>query len=349
MIRRFITCSALMVLPAAVLQADFSYEQSSKITGGVMAGMMKVAGVFSKTAREPMRSTIAVKGDRMVTITGQTASVIDLSKETITEINYQRKQYSVMTFAEMAQMMEELAQKSKSKDASGATFKIDVQDTGQTRQINGMDTRQMIVKMVMEGTDAESGKSGGLVVTADMWLAPKVAGYEEITQFYSRMAQKMAWTPTGGLTAMAGPDASKALSELYKEGSKLNGIPVLQNIRMGAEGGEGGAQAGAGGQQAPAQQPQQQAEEERPSIGRALGGRLGGFGRFGRRKKQEEPEPQPQPQQQAAQPSGGQDSASGALLEMVTETTNFSSAPVDASKFEVPAGFKQVKPQRRPR
>lgn len=343
MIRRFLTCSALILLPASLLQADFSYEQTSKITGGVMAGMMKVAGVFSKSAREPMRSTVAVKGDRMVTTSGQTASIIDLAGETITEINFQRKQYSVMTFAEMAQMMEEMARKMKSKDAPDASFKITVNETGQTRQINGMDTRQMIVKMVMEAKDAETGKTGGMVVTADMWLAPKVAGYDEVTGFYTRMAQKMSWTPGGGMAAMAGPEASKALSELYKEGSKLNGIPVVQNIRIGGEGDPGTAEAGAAQQQAPAQQ--QQAQEEQPSIGRALGGRLGGFGRLGR-KKQEEPPP---PQQGSQPAGGGQPSAPGALLEMTTETTNFSAAPVDASKFEVPAGFKQVKPDKRMR
>jgi hypothetical protein len=30
---------------------------------------------------------------------------------------------------------------------------------------------------------------------------------------------------------------------------------------------------------------------------------------------------------------------------MVTETSNFSPAPVDGAKFEVPAGFKQVQPE----
>jgi hypothetical protein len=30
------------------------------------------------------------------------------------------------------------------------------------------------------------------------------------------------------------------------------------------------------------------------------------------------------------------------LLETTTETVNFSGAPVDASRFEVPAGFKLV-------
>lgn len=345
-------CIALAVLPASSLLADFSYEQTSKITGGALAGAMKFAGMFSKAAREPMRSTIAVRGDRMVTLSGDTASVIDLAKETMTEINFKKKEYSVMTFAELAQMMEELSRKMKSKDAPDAKFTVSVTETGQTRQINGMNTRQMIVKMIMEAKDAESGKTGGMVVTADTWVAPKVAGYEEITAFYTRMSQKMSWMPGGGgMTAMAGPEASKALGELYKEGSKLNGIPVLQNISMGAAGQDGTAPP-AGGQAQQAPPPQRQEQAEKPSaggaLGSALGGRLGGFGRLGRRK-QEQPPPEQAPQQtqqaQGQAPAG----APGSLLEMTTELTSFSSAPVDASKFEVPAGFKQVKPEKRMR
>ncbi len=34
--------------------------------------------------------------------------------------------------------------------------------------------------------------------------------------------------------------------------------------------------------------------------------------------------------------------SSGALMEITSEMSNFSSAPVDPSRFAVPAGFKQV-------
>ena len=33
------------------------------------------------------------------------------------------------------------------------------------------------------------------------------------------------------------------------------------------------------------------------------------------------------------------------LMELTTEASGFSTADVDASKFEVPAGFKQVEPE----
>ena len=67
---------------------------------------------------------------------------------------------------------------------------------------------------------------------------------------------------------------------------------------------------------------------------------MGGLGGLGRRKK-EEPQQQQQAEQPAATsaPSGG---APGALLEMTTESSNFSTGAVDPSKLQVPAGFRQV-------
>src|ERR1700682_3379508 len=55
----------LACLPACLL-ADFSYDQSTKITGGMMAGVMKFAGAFSKQAREAPQSPGGVKGELMV-------------------------------------------------------------------------------------------------------------------------------------------------------------------------------------------------------------------------------------------------------------------------------------------
>src|SRR2546421_8838055 len=67
-------------LPAALL-ADFSYEQSTKITGGAMMSMMRFAGAFSKQAREPIQGTVSVKGNKMVHTSKDRADIIDLNSE----------------------------------------------------------------------------------------------------------------------------------------------------------------------------------------------------------------------------------------------------------------------------
>jgi len=335
----------LVCLPACLL-ADFSYEQSSKMTGGSMMGIMKIAGAFSKQAREPIQTTVSVKGNRMVHWNKDRATVIDLDSETITEISFQRKQYSVVTFAEMTQAMENAMQQAKDKPADGkpndvkTDFKVDIKETGQTRQIAGYEAKEMLMTMQMDATDEKTGNKGGMQVSSSMWLAPKVAGYDEIREFHKKMAMKLAWTP-GASSMMAGrQDIARGMAGVYKEAAKLDGIPVLQIMKMipMSDGQPVSAQSGSDGQAA-SQETKPKAET--PSLSGALAGKLGGFGGFGRKKKPEQPkeEAKADPAPSSAAPAGD---SSAVLMEMTTEMSGFSSAAVDPSRFEPPSGFKKV-------
>jgi hypothetical protein len=328
----------MMTLAGSSLWADFSYQETSTITGGMMMSMMKVAGVFSKQAREPIQSTIAIKGDKMVHRSATHASVIDLASGTITSIDFQKKTYSVMTFEEMKQFMEQMAEKAqKGGGKSDMKFKVSADATGKSKQIAGLEAKEMIMRMEMEATDEKSGQKGGMTVTTDMWISSGVSGYQEMRDFHKRMAEKLNWNPGGNMFA-ANPQVSQGMAEVYKEVAKLDGVPVQQFISMGMGGqpGTAGAPAGSG---APPQQ-QQQPPADKPSVGSALGGALGG--RFGLgRKKTTTDKPADQP------PAGdGQSQAGpGSLLEMTTEMTGFSNNPVDPSLMAVPAGFKKVDPE----
>ncbi len=371
--KKFSMLCSLSLWCAGGLMADFTYEQSSKITGGMMAGMMKVAGVFSKAAREPIVSTISVKGDRMVNQTRDSAQVIDLGRETITEINFKNKTYSSITFAQMTEALREASRKmqeARAKDGKKAdlTFKASVKETGQSKQIQGMNARQMILVLDVEGADKQTGEAGAMQVVGDMWLAPSVAGYEEVRNFYTKLGQKLAWTPggLGMMTANAQPGMVEGMSELYKQTAKLDGVPVMQVMRIGAKV-EGQDLASVpsqtqGGQTQGGQTQADQPQPQTPSAGQvagqaagstaanaaasrlgrsgAIGGALGGFGGFGRKKKEEAQQPPPPQQQEQSAPRAGQ--PGGLLIEMTTELTGLSSGAVDGSKFEVPAGFKQV-------
>jgi hypothetical protein len=355
MIRKILLTGSVVCVLA---QADFSYEQSSKITGGAMQSMMRVAGVFSKTAREPIKSTIMVKGDRMATVTGgERIDVIDLNAETFTEIDLKKKTYAVVTFAEMAAAIEKAAAEARKKEGNEAEFtmKADVKPTGATRNIGGMDTKQTIVTLTTEVEDKKEKSKGQMTFVMDMWLAPKISGYDEVRNFYTRFAQKVNWSPYGGMVGAMMAGQSKGMSELVKEMSKLDGIPVYQVVKIGGMAGAGQQGSDMGGAQ-PQQQPQAQEQPSQSAsdtaagaaLGR-LGGRLGGLGGFGRKKKPE-PEQAPPPQQQPASQqqaqASGPSGAPGSLLEMTSELAGFSNAPVDGSKFDVPAGFKKVDSQR---
>jgi hypothetical protein len=293
-----------------------------------------------------------VKGDRMANVHASNTQVIDLASQTITDINFEKKTYSVMTFDEMRKMLDQMAKKMSEKKAENPdakmNFKIDIKNTGKTQVWNGIDTKQAILTLIMEGTDQKSGQTGNLSMVSDMFMAPKIPGYEEVRDFHMRMAQKLNWNPSSsGFAGMMQPGASEGMAELAKEAAKLEGVPVRQIVRMGS------MEAITAAMNAPPK-PEGQAEPA-PSAGKAAGdaatasaaesiagslGKLGGLGGFGKKKKKE-PEQQPPPaeatpeQQQQAQ-------AAALLMEMTTDSSNFSSAPVDASKFEVPAGYKKV-------
>lgn len=285
---------------AACLFADFSYQQSTKMTGGAMAAMMNMAGAYSKQAREPNTSTVAVKGDRMVHVSARQATITDLEKETITTVHFDQKTYSVRTFEQMKQMMEQVSQ----KKADGNSH-VSMKDTGQRKKVAGFDTHEVVMTLEMESS------KGSTTVTSDMWLAPKMAGYEEVRNFHRRMAQKLNWTPGGGMPMMGRPEMASGMAEIMKESAKLDGVPVLQITKMG-----GSANAMRGG-----------AERARAGRGKSS-------------------TDQEDPSAAMAAPGGGDGSY---LMEITTELTGFSSAPVDASKFEVPADFTQVEPQTMPR
>jgi hypothetical protein len=348
--KRVITMAGIMTLAGSSLLADFTYQETSTITGGMMMSMMRIAGAFNKQAREPIQATIAVKGDRMVHRSATSASVIDLASGTITHIDFQKKQYSVMTFEEMKQMMAQMSekaqksQKSQKSDQGEMKFKVSAKATGKSKQVAGLEAKEMVMKMEMEmeATDKDSGQSqkGGMTMTMDMWIAPDVPGYREVRDFHKRMAEKINWNPGGNMFA-ANPQVSGGMAEAYKEVAKLDGMPVQQLISMGMAGQPGAAEGGAAPAQQQQSQPQAQQQPAQPqSVGGALGSALGG--RFGLGKKK--PADQPAPGDNSAA-SGGQASgsgASGSLLEMTTELSTFSSNAVDPSLFEVPAGFKKV-------
>jgi hypothetical protein len=371
MVRKFMLGGVLCTFGASGLFADFTYEQTSKMTGGAMAGMMRLAGAFSKAAREPMVSTIIVKGDRMANISRDRIEVIDLGAETITHIDTQKKTYSVMTFADMARAMQqasdkmaakrgEIEAKKKEADASAdMNFKVSVKPTEKTRQISGLDTKQTIMTMELQATDKKSGQTGALVILSDMWMAPSIPGYDEVHEFHRRMALKLAYTPgVMNLGAALGrADMGKGFSELAKETSKLKGVPVLQVVKMGADAQAMMAAAESGNSGSSAQQPPPPQVDVKDAAGNAAGsaaagavanklgrlgglaGGLGGFGGMGRKKKTEDQPPPPQQQQAAGAPQGD---AAATLMEMTIEVTNFSSGPVDTSKFAVPGGYKKV-------
>src|SRR5712691_1529741 len=98
--------AAILAASCATVRADFTYQQTSQMTGGALFEMMKALGPLARQSREPNVSTVIVKGNRMATVGKDHTTIMDLDKETITEIDAAKKQYSVVTFAQMKEAMQ---------------------------------------------------------------------------------------------------------------------------------------------------------------------------------------------------------------------------------------------------
>jgi len=349
----------VFVLPTALYAGDYTYQQTTQITGGSLLKMMKTVGVFSSQARhmgDPIVSTIYLKGNRMADVSPQQIQIIDLDQETITQIDVEKKTYSVMTFAQMKQAienarqrMEQEAAKQKSQQSTAQnpdaqnvqmSFDVKVRKTGATRDVSGLNSSEAILTMTMTATDAKTQQSGNLAMTNDMWMVPSVPGYEQVREFYKKFAAKMGDVTMGfgrDFSRMLAqqPGANQAMGDMVKEMQKIDGVPVMQVMRMGTT---------VNGQPLPAASeaplPTEPAgptkgEIAKAGMGSMISSRLGGFGGFGK-KKQNTPSPEQNTEQASAQLT------SAILMEMQTTTLNFSSDPVDSSHFDVPAGYKQV-------
>ena len=121
--RSVVLLAGTLALTSAVARADFSYEDTTQITGGSIVGMMKMVGVFSKQARqanEPIVSTVSIQGNRMPRADKLRTEIIDLDAGTITVIDHTKKQYTTMTFEQMRQQMDAAMAKAKAQQAKSA-------------------------------------------------------------------------------------------------------------------------------------------------------------------------------------------------------------------------------------
>jgi hypothetical protein len=340
-------------LPA---RADFKYSDTSRITGGSLKSMMKTVSVFSKQASQamkPVTTTHYVKGDRMRSdnADGQ-VQIIDLQGRRFIAIDTQKHTYTETTFDEMkaamekarAQMQEKMDKENKKQDVkANINAKVNVTPGTASRQIQGVTANEMKIQIDMEiqaqqqNNAQPSGQpagpvSGTMSTSIDSWVAPSVPGYQEVGEFYKRMAKEINWVPPSSIRV--DPRVSQSMDELQKNQAAFKGLPLLQYLSMTMVGQEGAAgnsaNAGGSGSDSNASSNSDTPTSASGAVVKGLGGL------FGKKKKKDEAEEQQNPQNPPPP------STPGSLMEMTIEVTSFSDAALDASLFEIPAGYTRV-------
>lgn len=192
----------LTVIAAAAAHADFSYITVTKSPAGETT------------------SKHYIKGQKLITDNGTTVTIMDLDSQTMTTVNKTHKTYTVKSFSEMY---------GKSAPA-GMNMNVDIKKTGQTKNVNGFDTEEMVMTMAMDSSQAGRPGAKGPPMQMQMemhfWMASDVPGIEEARAFYQKNADRMPWAAmTGGMGGMA---------EVYHKLATMHSFPVLTVMKMGS-------------------------------------------------------------------------------------------------------------------
>ena len=363
--------SILLVLPlvSTPALADFKYTDTSQITGGALMGMANFAAKFSKDSRaamQPITTTHYVKGNKMRT-DGSDGSIqiIDLDGRRVISIDNEKKTYSVATFDQIKAAMEkaqaDAAAKAKQTPEKPAaqgqdaqqlqvTPKITVLPGTATKTILGQETKETKIKMDMEmqaqnanGQPAPAAQPGQpnsitFTMTMDTYVAPTVSGYQEIGEFYKKMAKEINWVPPSNIHV--DPRMSQGMSELAKNSDALRGLPLLSYTTMSIPPQPGQttntAQTSSSSSSSDSSKSADSGSSTPTSPSDAMVKGLGSL--FNKRKKNQDdnakagtPAPPPNPNPDP-----------NALMEMTTQVSSFSDSPLDASLFDIPAGYTQV-------
>jgi hypothetical protein len=325
----------LLVLAASpAIRADVRSEEKSKIEfTGMLGRMVNLFG--GKGAKEGTVSTVAVKGNRKATFNDTTGQIIDLGEEKVYELDMKKKTYKVATFAELRRRMEEAkakaeqnAQKEQTREKAAepapkennVEIDFDVKDTGQKKVVNGFEAHQVVMTITVREKGKTLEENGGLVLTADEWLVPRIPAMKEVADFDIRYAQKLYGPMIAGASAqdMAAaaalyPMMAPAIAKMRAEGVKMDGTPVMTVLTFDAV---------QSAEQAAAEQ-----KESKPNASGGLGGIAGGLMRRATQKKSEGD----QNQKGRARVM----SSTTEILKIVTD--------VAAADVAVPAGFKENK------
>ena len=234
---------------AVGLGADMKSRQKTQVKFEGMLG--RVMGMFGgKAAKEGIISTVAISGDRMMTVTEQTGELVDLAAEKVYEIDFKGKSYTVKTFAEIRKEWEEAQAKMKEQAAEAkeqpeqpqgdVQYEIDfnVDKTGQRKTVNGYDCQQVVMTIAMRQKGKKLEDGGGMVMTTDMWMAPKIPAMQEQAAFMQRYMKKLFGSDTETMArdlaqAMAMyPQMKAAMERMKKESVKLDGTAVLTTMKV---------------------------------------------------------------------------------------------------------------------
>ena len=332
---RTLVVAALAASTASVAYADVKTQERTQVKFEGMLGRMM--GMFGgKAMKDGLVSSIAIKGDRELSVTEDTGEIVDLREEKVYHLDLKKKTYTVVTFEEMRRQLREAQEKArqqakeakpeaeqKKADEPQMEVEFDLKETGQKKSILGYDCREVVMTVTTHEKGKKLEESGGLVMATHLWLAPEIPALKERMEFNRRYAQKVYGelispeTMQQMAAAMAMyPGMKDAITRMNKESVNMSGTPLLTTMAF---------QTVVSEQQAAEQRKQQESESSPSSTG-------GLSGMLARKMMKKKPEPA-----EGAQ-AGNQSPNRATIFTSTNEVLKIATdvAPADVA---LPAGF----------
>lgn len=246
--KRFSGVSAVILaamLAGPVVFADVKTRDKTTFSlEGFAGGVVRLFG--GRAAREGVESTVAVRGDRKSSISTVSGRIVDLGEQKVYDLDVRRKEYTVVTFAQLREQFEKAKADAEKRAAEAKPeekeqleesgkqleFDVDVKETGQKKALAGYDTREVVLTITAREKGKTLEESGGFVLTNTMWIGPKIAALDELYQFELRFVKAVYgeqfiadMQQMAGMMAMY-PSFTTMASRMQTEGRKLQGTPL---------------------------------------------------------------------------------------------------------------------------
>lgn len=303
--------------------------------------------------RTTVEGTTSVQGGKMrVDSEKESSTITDADGGRFITLNHKRKEYTEMTFEDMAKWAEQMAEQTQQQIEEAQeeveeeqsdeeqpevkySFDFKADATGETADIAGYEAKQLLmtlkVNFEVEGEDEEGNPEtarGNFYALVDSWVSDDVDGYEAVAEFQGKMAESMGEVvDASGLaqamqTAFQADPRMKAASErLAEEMDKVEGMPLRTTTYFII---------------APAEEEldvdlalgKKKTEKKRSGLGGLARGALKSRGiSFGGEQNEDKP---------------AEVAEQKTLMSMSTEVKEIKTGALDGSLFGIPAGYKEV-------
>ena len=250
------TYKALLV--AATLVPALSYAQGVIVQSasdvrfyGALGAIAGIAARVGGTNMHDIQSTTSISGHKLRVESADAATIIDADAGRLTHIDHKQKTYTSMTFAEMAAAMEQAAQSAKqsgqkakaeqAKDPKApkgdvnVKYNVAVDRPGQHEKISGYDAERIFLTITMEAEATPQGEKteqvGSMVFLLDQWIskdAPQIAAIQEFQRAYAQKVGQTFRPPMAALQAAfsSDPRIKDGFEASAKELAKVPGIAL---------------------------------------------------------------------------------------------------------------------------